>query len=170
MVLLYSNDETKELGTDEEILQMFKECTDWEAEHPNGEEPSYNELRNWIDGTLQMYCDDFFDQVPDMKCVLRGTAGLWNGPREGGKVDKLYNLLTQAQEDYNTYELDEKTGTIHITAIHHDGTNHWEVKALSKKGLDYYERNENHYNLSDRDIVEKLWNTKEYTKRIKIWM
>lgn len=166
-MLLFSNEQEKELGTQEEILEMYKESADWDLDHDNGEQPNERDVFEWAERVIQDYCDDFFEELPDMVCILHGTAGTWRGPREGGKIDKLYNLLVEAQEDYNTFELDEKEGIIKVTAIHHDGTNHWEVKALTQKGIDYWQ---NHSYDDPRELHNHILNTKGYTKKIKYWM
>lgn len=166
-MLLFSNEQEKELGTEEEILEMYKESTGWNEDHGEDEQLNEKDVREWVEDIIQYDCDDFFNQLPDIMCILHGTAGTWRGPREGGKIDKLYNLLIEAQEDYNTFELDEKEGAIKVTAIHHDGTNHWEVKALTQKGINYWQ---NHYYDDPRELHNHILNTKGYTKKIKYWM
>ena len=93
MVLLYPNDETKELGTDEEILQMFKECTDWEAEHPNGEEPSYNELRNWINRVGECpFCGSLMLDYGALETANQDIYYPWTCTHCGASGREVYEL------------------------------------------------------------------------------
>ena len=171
-MLLYSSDYNEELGTDEEILEEFKNCTNWDWDYeedvtvpePNIEDP---EVQDWIDDTLRLRYEDFFYQLPNITCILYGTVGTWLGPREGGGIDNLKNLIEKATQDYNKIIYDEKNGIIEIIAVHHDGRNHWAVKALTKKGEEYWQ---NHYYDDPRILHHHILNTKGYTKKIKFWL
>lgn len=164
-MLLFSNEYNKQLGTDEEIIQQFKDCMGCDESEM---EPDWErEVYPWICETLDYYCDDFFSQLPDIMCILTGYISTWQGRRAGGKVGKLKHLLREAQEDYNTFILNEQNGTIEIKVIHHDGVNCFVVRALTEKGERYYN---NHYNKDPRELHTHLLNTKGYTKKIKYWL
>lgn len=171
-MLLYSSNYNEELGTDEEILKEFKNCTNWDWDYeedetvpePNIEDP---EVQDWIDDTLQLRYEDFFYQLPNIICILHGTIGTWMGAQAGGSIDNLKNLIRKATEDYTKIVYDEKNGVIEITAAHHDGTNYWTIKALTKKGEEYWQ---NHYYDDPRTLHHHILNTKGYTKKIKFWL
>lgn len=97
--------------------------------------------------------------------LVRGTAGTWRGNLPGGKVVNTFDdVLNGMSSDCDIEIQQDSTGELTIIGRHHDGTNHYNVRFLTKKGIEWYER---HEWSSDREIVEHLWETKCYTKRFR---
>lgn len=91
--------------------------------------------------------------------VLRGTCGLWYGTSEAGAIIEQYSDLSKSFGNYDYIKIyDEMQGGHRIftyVGYHHDGTNRFQVRKLTDKGLRYLEKYEN--NMSSRELHEKLW-------------
>lgn len=109
-----------------------------------------------------LYSLDKLDTQADA-FIMWGTCGLWYGDVAGGKVLNNLKDLTQYLEDYTIIQLEE--GIIQIDTYHHDGLNTYYIKPLSNRGYNYY--NNHYYEMSDRELHEKLINTKGMTRRFK---
>lgn len=169
---IWSYDENKELGTDEEIKEQHKgflEINDLPLELAEDE----NEHYEYINMTLQEYLDDvkteieYHENIHGMKTYLIiADLGLWYGNRRGGKVVKgLWNAISSTFEDYNT--IYQEGRTLKIDAIHHDGTNCFEIYELTEKGEEWYNRNSDWR--SREDICETLYNNKKYRRNVQFF-
>lgn len=110
-----------------------------------------NSIREWE-------CDDFrgdacyhFDLG---RCLVRGYAGLWTGPAEGGKV-----MRVDRGEDLFFMDVDrvrvvlEDDGLV-VYGYHHDGTNRYVVYQLTERGEKFIENHEDE--LSPRELHDRL--------------
>ena len=133
------------------------------------DEWNFTDSNNW---ELFMEEVDAWDKKKDCRVIIFGTAGLWTGRQAGGKV---LPSLRQAVEkswsrsiDYFTVTRQEN-GVMLIKATHHDGTNYWEVKALTGHGELWYKNNKNNWDVSEKDMHNHLLNVRCYTRNIKLW-
>jgi hypothetical protein len=85
---------------------------------------------------------------------LTGTAGLWDGRAKGGAVIRNFNDLSRAWANVDYVKIFDNKGMFSIQGIHHDGTNCWDVKKLTKRGVAYLDRHE--YD-DPQTLHEKLW-------------
>ena len=120
----------------------------------------YDMLKMYWDDEKSMM-EDFFDGKTLLVC---GTCGTWRGNLAAGKVI-AYDELWKCWKDCDYISIYDEGGHFYIKASHHDGTNHFEVKLLTEKGAEYYDRWENSYTdrRSEREIHEALWNNAHYT-------
>ena len=143
-----------------------------EYEESYGETPNEEELYKFIDDTNTMYLED---ECYNVECyekehgtktyVILADLGLWNGRAEGGKIIKgLWNAISKCFEDYNhIYEYKRR---LCVDAIHHDGTNHFQIKELTPKGLEYVE---NHPYMSDRELHQRLFKDSHYSHEVTMF-
>ena len=173
-VTYYTNEYDEDLF--EDLRQQLRECH--EDLHGTPHEPTAEEVwdewgftnsDNWA---LFMDDVDEWDKENNCRVLVFGTAGLWTGRHAGGKV--LPSLRKAIEEawgrsiDYFTVTSQEN-GVMLIEAIHHDGANYWEVKALTRHGELWYKNNENNQDLSEEEMHNHLLNVRCYTKNIKLW-
>lgn len=169
---IWSYDENKELGTDEEIKEQHKEFLEINGLSLELAEDE-NEHYEYINMTLQEYLDDvqteieFHENAHGMKTYLIiANLGLWFGNRRGGKVVKgLWSAISSTLEDYNT--IYQEGRTLKVDAIHHDGTNYFEIYELTEKGEEWYNRNNDWR--SREDICETLYNNKKYRRNVQFF-
>ena len=143
---IWSYDENKELGTDEEIKEQYKEFLEINNLPPEWVEDE-EKINSYAFETVTDYLDDvkseieFHENAHGYKTYLIiANLGLWFGNRRGGKVVKgLWNAISSTLDDYNT--IYQEGRTLKVDAIHHDGTNHFEIYELTEKGEEWYNRN-----------------------------
>ena len=98
--------------------------------------------------------------------VVLADLGLWNGRYDGGKVIKgLWGAIQKCFEDYNTIYQDGKR--LKVTAHHHDGTNHFQIRELTPRGLEFWYKHQ--YDYSDRKLNETLFNDSHYSNEVKLF-
>ena len=52
-----------------------------------------------------------------------------------------------------------------VTAHHHDGTNCFQIKELTKRGEEFAERHK--WDMSDRELHQKLFNDSHYSRNVR---
>lgn len=114
-----------------------------------------------------MIADDSKRDLTDLdkynKYVIYGELGLWNGtPKAARVIDSLADILNCFQ-DYNI--LKYNNGVLSLSAIHHDGTNNFTIKALSARGEQYYSNHS--YDMPDLDVARKIATTRGLTRKIQ---
>lgn len=127
---------------DENIIDLLDE----------GEELTENEMWEqryaYSQDDYEMFIDeikDFFNHITDYnglsdKVIFFGSLGRWDGRYDGGEIGDFYDLYRKATEDCDYIEFKDVNGHLYLRCSHHDGTHHFEIKVLTKKGVDYYDR------------------------------
>jgi len=116
-----------------------------------------NDAWDMIKEDLSEYCDTKRSYL-----IVHGTSGTWRGNLPGGKVVNTFDEALESMSGCDIEIQEDSTGELTLIGSHHDGTNYYNVRFLTKKGIDWYE----HHNwTSDREAIEHLWNTRCYTKR-----
>lgn len=105
---------------------------------------------------------DFKRFLQDRKFLLKGTVGTWQGDKDGGmfvfgNMDAIHKLLKDC--DYISYY--EDNGRLYVMGTHHDGTNHAELRLLTKKGEEYADR---HGWSNSRETHETIFGNSRYSK------
>lgn len=149
----------------EEMIGLYKEIYD--------HSPSEEELYEFIeDENLRCLEDEqtnieFYEKQYGTKhYIIIASLGLWNGRFDGGKIIKgLWNSISKCFEDYNEIYQDGKR--VKVTAHHHDGTNYFEIRELTDKGIEYWERHE--YDMSDRELHTRLFKDSHYSHEVSLF-
>ena len=72
--------------------------------------------------------------------ILQGTLGLWSGTHPAGYVFTDFSeMLSRAMKDCDYFSIFDINGHLYLRCQHHDGTNNFEIKKLTEKGIRYYE-------------------------------
>lgn len=74
-------------------------------------------------------------------CLLTGVCGRWDGPARGGKFIETFRDFASCIEHLDYLRIYEKNGHLYVDGYHHDGSDHYELKKLTRKGYEYAERN-----------------------------
>jgi hypothetical protein len=98
------------------------------------DEMAEEERENWDDFKYYMV-----KYLEDHSLLLTGTAGTWQGEREGGTVIKTFDDFYKFWKGCDYIKVWEQAGHLFIKASHHDGTNHDELFKLTAPGLQYLE-------------------------------
>ena len=138
--IIYSNYDLTENYPDEYLKKTAIECgwvnnideiTDemiqnWRYEEADADwENTYSELKNFFENKT---------------VIFFGASGRWNGVFEGGDIGDFDTLFNDAITDCNFLKFYDVNGHLYLTCSHHDGTNNYEIKEVTKRGLDFYDR------------------------------
>lgn len=96
--------------------------------------------------------------------LIIASLGLWNGRFDGGKIIDGYltEAISACFEDYNKVYWQDKN--LKVEAIHHDGTNHFIIKKLTDRGIEFY--NNHYYDYDDRTMHQKLFKDAHYSHSV----
>ena len=116
------------------------------------EEPSENAIwnvindqdsANWQDEEERL--KEFFDDGSTW--ILQGYSGRWNGTHKGGYIfTDFMDMFRKATTDCDYVHLYDENGHFYLKCSHHDGTNLYEIKKVTEKGINYIDRWENDWN------------------------
>lgn len=121
------------------------------------EEPSIDDIYNEIYELLSIEWEDnkrdlenFFD---GSTWILFGTAGLWNGNFAAGTIfTDFTEMFDNAIKDCDYWKIYDVNGHLYLKCSHHDGTNFYEIKEVTDRGVEYLQNWE--YNYSDKRTEE----------------
>lgn len=132
-----------DIFTEENISSAREFLTDYLERIPTEEEITdeiyFCSACDW--DSVRAELDKFFDESENGFIVF-GTVERWNGTFAGGEVFKdssdfwNKNLL----KDCDYVKISEQNGHLYITASHHDGTNHYEIKELTRRGAEIFDK------------------------------
>lgn len=98
--------------------------------------------------------------------LVTGDLGLWYGTVQGGKIIRgLWRAIHECFEDYNHIYQEGKR--LKVKAIHHDGTNLFQIKELTNRGVAYWQRHEEE--MSDRELHQRLFKDSHYSHEVSMF-
>ena len=160
-MVLYNNIDTRDFENYREYLfETFAEEEGWVSidEIPDCV------VQHEIDKEQRREWDDF---ISDMDYVfskdaylLTGTCGRWNGPAEGGKFIRNTDDLIKCIQHLDYIKVIDENGHLKIYGYHHDGSDSYELKKLTKKGFEFADRN---YFARDRQLHRTIMNNNFYS-------
>lgn len=98
--------------------------------------------------------------------IIMGTAGLWDGPRDCGKVVYGMRSVFSACMEEDT-EIFFEGIKMQIRAAHHDGVNLFHIKELTPYGKSWYERNEG--KLTPWQLISGVWDDRRKSRNVRIF-
>lgn len=101
----------------------------WDYNFPDNEDDLYM-IKEYLDKTEGPW-------------ILAGSLGLWGGRHHGSVMIHSYEELMDAISLNGQYDIsiNDVDGDFEITVRHHDGTNFFTLRELTKKGKQWYENN-----------------------------
>lgn len=116
----------------------------------NGYTPTKKGFTQWVAQEIQDNYEQDLENIKNCKqynvpVLITGRLGLWDGSHEIVPVveTSVHSAIKRMLgRDINDIDAWYDNGRIEVSTYHHDGTNNFEIRALSKKGLDY-QHNEN---------------------------
>ena len=104
---------------------------------------------------------DCFNALFDDDCyLLTGYCGSWRGKLEGGKFIKSTDDLFDVLQHLDDIRIIDRNGHLIIEGSHHDGSDRYELKKLTRKG---YELANNNDFANDRKLHNTIMNTNFYS-------
>lgn len=145
MYTLYNNYHDDQMAKDarDYLLDEYGDAEGWRTLDDVPEERVWKELSredefNWDAFVAEM--DRVLDKS-DTSFLITGTVGRWNGRASGGFVFDTLKELSKCWRDCDYIKVEDDDGHLFITCSHHDGTNHFEIKRLTKRGEKFIEDN-----------------------------
>lgn len=163
---IYDNYDLERIYPDKELIAIAREC-EWVDED---EEITDDMLWRWRYDESQIDWESEFDELKKFfqgKTVgFFGEVGLWHGTYKAGKIGDFEQLFWRAIEDCDYFKFYDENGHLYFTCTHHDGTNHFEIKELTKKGREYLSNFEDWYFVNDKRTEEYVHDQiyKRYSK------
>lgn len=163
---IYDNYNLEKIYPDNDLIEIARECN-WVDED---EEITDDMLWNWRYEESQIDWEREFKGLKDFfqgKTVgFFGEVGLWHGTYKAGKIGDFEQLFWRAIEDCDYFKFYDENGHLYFTCSHHDGTNHFEIKELTKKGREYLSNFEDWYFVNDKRTEEYVHDQiyKRYSK------
>lgn len=144
-------------STDGLEYEEFKDW--WGCEHSDEPVPSENSdafhawCRDEADTNWDADLENIkFEKRYNVPCVLSGTLGLWDGKHTIclEKFDSVRDAIDKvihngSDSTYCDFDIFFDDGKIEMQHHHHDGTNIFEIHALSRKGIDKCRRAEDRW-------------------------
>ena len=151
----YPEDEIKEMALELGWVEDEEEITDemiWNWRYQESED-DWDCERERIDEFFEGKIVGFF-----------GEVGLWHGVYKAGKIGEFWELFHSAIKDCDYIKIYDENGHMYLTCSHHDGTNHFEIKELTKEGKEYLERWEDNWNdkRAEKEVHNQIY--KRYSK------
>lgn len=104
---------------------------------------------------------DCFNALFDENCyILTGYFGSWRGNLDGGKFITSTDDLFDVIQHLENIKLIDRSGHLIIEGSHHDGSDRYELKKLTRKG---YELASNNYFANDRKLHNTIMKSNFYS-------
>lgn len=132
--VIYDNYNPWETYPDDILREMALECGWVDSK----DEIIDEDLWRWRDEEMELDWENekemltgYFD---DKEVIFIGAVGLWHGTYEAKEKGDFWQLFDKAMKDCDYFRIYDTNGHLHLTCSHHDGTNHFEIKVVTKKG------------------------------------
>lgn len=90
--------------------------------------------------------------------IISGSLGLWYGTRdiELVRCDTLEDAIRKCAGYCDDVIVEKEGNVVYVTGLHHDGRNHFEIRALSELGNDRFNRHDGVISINNRENTSKL--------------
>jgi hypothetical protein len=141
--------------------EMYVEFCEDNDKVPQNEES--NDYWDFVEFEREIEVNDFFINLNGSKVnnnhywVITGSLGLWDGRKEIAlvKCDTLFDAILKCVNSCDDFVVEKCGNKVCVTAMHHDGRNYFEIRALSDIGNDRFNRLGN-ISLNNRENLAKL--------------
>ena len=141
-IVLYTNDDSDtafEL-TKEYLFENYSDKYGWGTPNDVPHSLIYDEI-------AEQNSIDWYDFTHELKKIINngyylmtGKVGRWNGTFDGGKFITNLNELLSSIEYLDVVTFTDENGHFKIKGSHHDGSDYFELKQLTKKGIELAEK------------------------------
>lgn len=136
-------------------------CEDNGIEPKGADSNDYSEYANdsinidWDDLIENLKCYDIYH---DRSWVVSGSLGLWNGPRRicSEVSESLTELILKCVSGCDYFRIEYDDLCVYVTASHHDGTNNFEIRMLSRCGESRWVCQNSKFDYDDRRNYKRL--------------
>ena len=147
------------LNYDGLTYQDYKEYCEEEGIEAGAEDST--EFYGWLNKETEINREDFFanlkysKNVNEYPCYIIGHLGLWWGNPEikGVICDTLTEAIHKCMDGAQDIEIiSDNDGEVTVKGHHHDGTNVFYIRPLTKEGIKEYETNGEYAVITNDDL------------------
>ena len=162
--VLYNNYDFSEnyASAREWLFATRQDDFDWETEDDVPEKMILDEMSFLEESEWAYFKSKCEELLSNGDCLLTGTCGRWNGPAQGGKFIRSFHDLVSCIEHLDYLKIIDRNGHLIIEGYHHDGSDSYELKQLTRRGREYarqydYARDERlHTTIMNLNFYSKL--------------
>lgn len=127
----------------------------------NGEEPTDSEVMSFVyaddDIEWDVFKSEYEKYFNTHNFVVSASLGRWNGRFDSGKIlTGGWGDFCRIIQEYDTLEIIDNNGHLEVVGHHHDGTDYFEIRELTRKGDEY--ASYSHYDKSEPEDAQAVWN------------
>lgn len=93
-------------------------------------------------------------------CLITGQFGSWRGKLDGGKFINNIDEFLDVIDHLDSIKIIDRNGHLIIEGSHHDGSDRYELKKLTRKGYELADKN---YFANDRSLHNTIMKTNFYS-------
>ena len=162
--VLYNNYDYSEnyASAREWLFAARQDDFDWETENDVLEKMILDEMSFLEESEWTYFKSKCEELLSNGDCLLTGTCGRWTGPARGGKFIRNFHDLVSCIEHLDYLKIIDRNGHLIIEGCHHDGSDTYELKQLTRRGQAYarecgYARDERlHTTIMNLNFYSKL--------------
>lgn len=156
IVTIYDNYDVFSLYEEDAKSYLTEEGNEDPTERQIADEVYFMDKCEWEDAKMLLM--EFFDN--GRIWIVCGSVERWNGTRDGGMLfTDFFNMLEKVGKDCEYFRFYDEDGHFYLQCSHHDGTNHFEIRRMTKGGMDLY--NDWDYDFKDtrseREMMTELF-------------
>ena len=150
----------KEEQTRAFLFEVYADEENWKSPEEIPDQRVYDEIAFQDGETWRDIKDGLNTIFEDGYYLLTGYCGTWRGRLDGGEfIRSLGDLLTVIQH-LDDMKITDCNGHFIIEGSHHDGSDKYELKRLTRKG---YELANNYYFANDRKLHNTIMKNNLYS-------
>lgn len=162
--VLYNNYDFSEnyASAREWLFATRQDDFDWETEDDVPEKMILDEMSFLEESEWAYFRSKCEELLMNGACLLTGTCGRWTGPARGGKFIRTFHDLVSCIDHLDYLKIIDRNGHLIIEGCHHDGSDTYELKQLTRRGREYarqydYARDEQlHTTIMNLNFYSKL--------------
>lgn len=149
---------------DTTITPSYEDYIEWcEMNEKKPQEEDSEDYFDYVHEIQRLEYDDLMENLNfsaidnQYYWIVTGSVGLWYGRRDVGKnvVNSLSDAIRLCTSHADDSIITKRGSVIYVKALHHDGRNYLEIRALTDKGIDRFERNGD-VSINNRQNIQTL--------------
>jgi len=133
---------------------------DWKTDNDVPEKMIYDEMSFMQSLDYQYFQDKMNELIAQNTCIIMGTCGRWNGRVSCGRFIETFDEFVCFVEHLDEIKIVDKDGRLIISGYHHDGSDEYELKILTKKGFSFAEA---HHFEHTKALHESIMTNNDYS-------
>lgn len=140
---------------------MFENCDEeWTSPEAIPDEAVQSEMYEQTCDIWEYVLDCLEELFGKGCCLITGQFGSWRGKLDGGKFINNIDEFLDVIDHLDYIKIIDRNGHLIIEGSHHDGSDRYELKKLTRKGYELADKN---YFANDRSLHNTIMKTNFYS-------